>query len=164
MPSTAHAPANAATVPGGCARASPTSRRADRRASRRASASGPHAVPAGRNGRGARPRGSRCPSIASPAQPASQGLHCQARLFTCMEMTEERAKLSRLEYLYNKLVTRNELSSPSSLPSVLPETPTTHLPHKKHTVKAFWQFTFIKSLYFLSSSSPVAWIIHISSD
>lgn len=65
-----------------------------------------------------------------------------------METSEERAKRLQPKYLLNKLIIRNELLFLSSPQLDLPQTPNTHLPCEKKTVKAFWQFTFIKSLYF----------------
>lgn len=87
---------------------------------------------------------------AEPHQPmvSCKDYVAEAKLIATTETSEEWAKWLQLEYLFNKLVIHTELLFPSSPKSDLSETPNTHLSCEKETVKAFWQFIFIRSLYF----------------
>ena len=87
--------------------------------------------------------------VMEPHQPKAsyKGYVAEAKLIATMETSEEWAKWLQLEYLF-KLVIHTELLVPSSPKSDLSETPNTHPSCEKETVKDFWQFTFIRSLYF----------------
>lgn len=97
------APANAARVPWGRAGAAPTWAWAGRRAGSRASALGLVLSQQVKTAT-ARGPGPALPRHRLATKHTSQRGHCEAKLFTSMDMTAEQAELSQLKYLSNKLV------------------------------------------------------------